>query len=65
LGIVYRHHGNLREAGEVLAAPERKFENVHVMSNLERSSTIKGGSRSRGISPASWKVEPNPPKLFN
>ena len=35
LGIVYRHHGNLKEAGEVLAyALERDPENLHVMSNL-------------------------------
>ena len=68
LGIVYRHHGNLKEAGEVLAyALERDPENVHVMSNLATVLNQQGRvAESRDLARKLEQLEPNPPyKLFN
>src|SRR6185295_7619470 len=68
LGIVYRHHGNLKEAGEVLAyALEHDPANVHVMSNLatvlnQQGRVAESGELARKLE----QLEPNPPyKLFH
>jgi len=68
LGIVYRHHGNLKEAGEVLAyALEREPGNLHVMSNLATVLTHQGRvAESKELARKLEQLEPNPPyKLFN
>ncbi len=68
LGIVYRHHGNLKEAEQVLAyALEREPENVHVMSNLATVLNHQGRvAESRELTRKLEQLEPNPPyKLFN
>jgi tetratricopeptide (TPR) repeat protein len=68
LGIVYRHHGNLKEASEVLAyALEREPGNLHVMSNLATVLTHQGRvAESNELARKLEQLEPNPPyKLFN
>jgi tetratricopeptide (TPR) repeat protein len=68
LGIVYRHHGNLKEAEEVLRyALEREPSNPHVMSNLATVLNHLGrAAESTALVRKLEQIEPNPPyKLFN
>ena len=68
LGIVYRHHGNLKEAEQALAfALERDPDNVHVMSNLATVLNHEGRiAESMELNRKLEKLEPNPPyKQFN
>jgi Flp pilus assembly protein TadD len=66
LGVIYRRHGNAKEAEQVLAgALEREPANTHVMSNL--IPVLDGLGRvaeSRSLALKLEQLEPNPPFSF-
>jgi len=66
LGVIYRRHGNAKEAEQVLAgALEREPANTHVMSNL--IPVLAGLGRvaeSRNLALKLEQLEPNPPFSF-
>jgi tetratricopeptide (TPR) repeat protein len=68
LGIIYRHHGNLKEAEQALTfALEREPDNVHVLSNLATVLDHQGRvAESKEFLRKLAQLEPNPPyKFFN
>jgi Flp pilus assembly protein TadD len=68
LGVIYRRHGNLKEAEQVLAyALGREPENTHVMSNLVGVLDSLGRAGERSILMRKLeRLEPHPPfSYFN
>ena len=66
LGVIYRRHGNLKEAEQVLAyALERDPANIHVMSNLVPVLDSLGRSaEARTLARRIEQLEPDPPFSF-
>jgi len=66
LGVIYRRHGNAKEAEQVLAgALERESANTHAMSNL--IPVLDGLGRvaeARNLALKLEQLEPNPPFSF-
>jgi Tfp pilus assembly protein PilF len=68
LGVIYRRHGNLKEAEQTLAyALEREPDNTHVMTNLVGVLDSLGRVSERmALQHKLEKLEPNPPfSYFN
>jgi tetratricopeptide (TPR) repeat protein len=66
LGVIYRRHGNLKEAEQTLAyALEREPDNAHVMSNLVGVLESLGRTSERtALAHKLEKLEPNPPFVY-
>jgi Flp pilus assembly protein TadD len=66
LGVIYRRHGNAKEAEKVLAgALEREPANTHVMSNLIPVLDSLGRSaESKSLARKLDELEPNPPYSY-
>jgi tetratricopeptide (TPR) repeat protein len=63
LGVIYRRHGNLKEAARVLAyALERDPQNAHVMANLVPVLESLGRvAEAKSLARTLDQLEPNPP----
>jgi tetratricopeptide (TPR) repeat protein len=66
LGVIYRHHGNLKEAEQVLGyVLEREPANAHVMSNLVVVYNDEGRvAESAALARKLEKMQPYPPYYF-
>jgi Tfp pilus assembly protein PilF len=66
LGVVYRRHGNLAEAGKVLAyALEREPRNANIMSNLALVLSDLGRvAEAKVLAAKVAQLEPDPPFSF-